>query len=433
MKSRGESFFPYAISKDVIAAAIVVGGLVALAAWVGVKTESMADPTSTDYNPRPEWYFLFLFQLLTYFPGWAEPIVAVIMPSVAILILLLLPFLDRNPSRLLKKRPVLAGMGVVVLIGIGYMTYEGAVMPRTNFPAEQSETIALGKRVYRELNCSYCHSIAGEGGAVGPDLAATGGQLDKKAIEDYFADPSAMVPHTLHPKLNFTPEEMQALTAYVLSLGAPIPYTKEAPVLFEKRCSICHTINGSGGRPGPDLSKVGRFRNQKWIEAFIRDPRAVVDSSSMPAFKDTLNPNEIEDLAAYLSNFRGLPTSPTPTPTPTPAPTPTVTPGPGPTLSPSPTAPPGPTPTPSPSPTATPGPGPSPTATPTVTVSPSPTPTPSPTTTRLPGVPPNIPKVHSTSGCPVCHSEGLGGAPKWPANHVGRTEAMCPACHQRTN
>ncbi len=74
-KKGGESFFPETLARDAVVALLVVGAIVALAIISPAQVEPPADPTSTTYNPRPEWYFLFLFQLLKYFPGELEVIV----------------------------------------------------------------------------------------------------------------------------------------------------------------------------------------------------------------------------------------------------------------------------------------------------------------------------------------------------------------------
>src|SRR4029077_5706544 len=74
LKSAGKSFFPYAIFKDTLVAFLILGVVLALAHFWGAKLEDLADPTDTTYNPRPEWYFLFLFQALKFFPGKWEAV-----------------------------------------------------------------------------------------------------------------------------------------------------------------------------------------------------------------------------------------------------------------------------------------------------------------------------------------------------------------------
>ena len=81
-KEKGVPFFPDILFKDAVVALIVLLILLALTIFVGVSLEEQADPTDTTYNPRPEWYFLFLFQLLKYFPGELEVIGVVVIPTI---------------------------------------------------------------------------------------------------------------------------------------------------------------------------------------------------------------------------------------------------------------------------------------------------------------------------------------------------------------
>src|SRR3990172_5699452 len=90
-KRGGEPFYPDTVFRDVVMALIVFAIVIAFAILFGAPTESVANPTDTTYNPRPEWYFFFLFQMLKYFPGSLEPVAAVVIPSVVIIVLILLP------------------------------------------------------------------------------------------------------------------------------------------------------------------------------------------------------------------------------------------------------------------------------------------------------------------------------------------------------
>src|SRR3972149_266444 len=98
-KEKGVPFFPDIIFKDTVASLLIFIILAALAYFVGAPLEARANPADTTYTPRPEWYFLFLFQALKYFPGKLEVVGVIIIPSLAILVLLLLPFLDRSSRR----------------------------------------------------------------------------------------------------------------------------------------------------------------------------------------------------------------------------------------------------------------------------------------------------------------------------------------------
>ena len=95
-KEHGVPFYPNIIFKDVIVAFVIFLILVALASILGAPLEARANPADTTYTPKPEWYFLFLFQLLKYFPGKLEIVGVVLIPLIAILVLFFLPLLDRR-------------------------------------------------------------------------------------------------------------------------------------------------------------------------------------------------------------------------------------------------------------------------------------------------------------------------------------------------
>ncbi len=84
-KEKGVPFYPDVLFKDAVISLIIFLILIALAYFVGAPLEERADPADTNYTPRPEWYFLFLFQLLKYFPGQLEVIGVVVIPTLAII------------------------------------------------------------------------------------------------------------------------------------------------------------------------------------------------------------------------------------------------------------------------------------------------------------------------------------------------------------
>ena len=168
-KQHGVKFFPEIIYKDLIVSFGIFILLLGLATFVGVKPEPPADPNDTSYIPRPEWYFLFLFQLLKYFPGAIEWVGTTIVPFVAVLALLLLPFYDRSPFRHWSRRKVAISLMGVSVIGIVALTILAAV---TTPPQEEftlagsiSEQIVLGQDLY-SLHCVECHGAEGEGGEI---------------------------------------------------------------------------------------------------------------------------------------------------------------------------------------------------------------------------------------------------------------------------
>ena len=128
----GKPFYPEQLFEDGVAILILFSVLVAMALFVPVPSEEIADPADASYDPRPEWYFLFLFQLLKYFEGPLEVIGTFVIPFVAILLLFLVPFLSRKQRLPLRKRPValtITGISVLSLISL---TILGVRSPRLN-------------------------------------------------------------------------------------------------------------------------------------------------------------------------------------------------------------------------------------------------------------------------------------------------------------
>lgn len=302
LKEAGKSFFPHAVFKDSVVSFLVFCAIAFLAWRYGAELEPLADPTDSTYNPRPEWYFLFLFQALKSFPGEMEAVAAIILPGAAVLLLALVPFLDRGPERRPLKRPFWTGLGVLSLAAISYLTWAGYHSPMTNPVMEKDARVVSGQRLYRELKCSYCHKIGGKGGAVGPELDKVAGEEAEDWLTKHFRDPQAVTPGSTMPKLNLLEDEIADLVAYMKSLG-PEPFTQEAPKLFTENCAACHRVGKEGGDVGPDLSLIGTARDKAYIKHYIQDPSKVVSTSSMPGYEGQLTEVQIEDLARYLSSL----------------------------------------------------------------------------------------------------------------------------------
>ncbi|HVN16095.1 MAG TPA: c-type cytochrome [Anaerolineales bacterium] len=124
---RGEFFWPDSIFKDVIVSLAIFILLILLATFLGVPAEPKADPSDTSYIPRPEWYFLFLFKFLALYGqipllGKIEWIATVVVPGAAVLVLLLMPFIDRNPNRYYGKRVLPISLMAIMVVDIVLLT-----------------------------------------------------------------------------------------------------------------------------------------------------------------------------------------------------------------------------------------------------------------------------------------------------------------------
>lgn len=169
-KAKGEKFYPDVIYQDVLVSFAIFLLLVGLAIFIGVAGEPKADPSDAAYVPRPEWYFLFLFEMLKYFPGKLEWIGTFIIPTIAILAMFLLPFFDRNPDRHFSKRKLAITIMTVVVIGMVALTIMAVA---STPPQEETGTLAVtlpekitaGQDLYSEY-CAECHGPEGEGGEI---------------------------------------------------------------------------------------------------------------------------------------------------------------------------------------------------------------------------------------------------------------------------
>jgi mono/diheme cytochrome c family protein len=325
-KERGVPFFPDIIFKDVVVSLVIFIILVSLAYFLGAPTEARADPNDTTYTPRPEWYFLFLFQLLKYFPGNLEVIGVMVIPGLFILLLLALPFIDKSPKRHFLNRPYASVAALLVVAGIGTLTVlsvREAPPPQVAAPVDQAA--ALYAR-----NCANCH---GPGIQVPPGtdlhqliaqgkhegMPAWGGDLSTDEIDalaGFITSPNGSALFTqecgrcheltvfasgnvqelqrvLDADPNFAPHQNQDVPNWKESLtdterNAILNFlaAPDGQRLFELNCSGCHGVGvaftGTEGQLRDLISKGGQHL-------------------TMPAWQGTLSQADLETLAAYVT------------------------------------------------------------------------------------------------------------------------------------
>src|SRR5690348_17889699 len=123
MKKKGKPFFPYAVFKDSAMMLVVALVIVAMSLILGAEQGPKADPTTTTYTPRPEWYFFFLFELLRIIkPAYLVPLATIGIPTICMILLFLLPFYDRGPERRPERRPIATAAGIFTIAAMGYLT-----------------------------------------------------------------------------------------------------------------------------------------------------------------------------------------------------------------------------------------------------------------------------------------------------------------------
>src|SRR6478672_10104589 len=185
LKKKGKPFFPYAVLKDSIMAMVVVGVIILMSILLGAEQGPKADPTTTTYTPRPDWYFFFLFELLRVIkPPALVPIATIGIPTVAMVLLLLLPFYDRGPERHPLRRPIATTTGILVIVAMAYQTLAAA---ETGAPTEISAAVPAryeaGKEVVAQSGCLACHKLGENGNnGPGPELTHIAQRIPRAAI-----------------------------------------------------------------------------------------------------------------------------------------------------------------------------------------------------------------------------------------------------------
>ena len=218
-KGQGKPFFPYAVAKDGAMAAITLVVIIVMALLFGAELGPKADPTTTTYTPRPEWYFFFLFELLRVIKPPELTFLATIgIPTIALMMLLLLPFYDRSPERHPLKRPIAMIGAAATVAAMAYLSTLGAIAgPPSEIELEVASKYENGKQVVASSGCLGCHKIGENGNKLGPNLTDVGSRLGKAAIARTLVNPTPpMPPYRQMQKDN--PEQFNQLVEYVASL-----------------------------------------------------------------------------------------------------------------------------------------------------------------------------------------------------------------------
>ena len=185
LKKKGKPFFPYAVLKDSAMAFVVVIVVIVMALVLGAEQGPKADPTTTTYVPRPEWYFFFLFELLRVIkPPELVPVATIVIPTICMVLLLLLPFYDRSAERRPERRPIATTAGCLTIVAMAYLTYLGAVAGSpTEIDMKVAPQYEAGKEVVAQSGCLACHKLGENGNhGPGPDLTHIAQNIPRAAI-----------------------------------------------------------------------------------------------------------------------------------------------------------------------------------------------------------------------------------------------------------
>jgi len=309
-----ESFYPYQSARDATVFAAVAAALLAMAWRFPAPLEAIANASDASYVPRPEWYFLPLFELLKLFKGPLEPIGTGLVPGLLLLLLALVPWLDRGADRRASARKVVLGAGITVAAGLGVLLAIGLTdlppggrtkrVGGTGQPPDPA--ILSGADSFELRGCASCHGAGGSGGSPGkglvtlvgrnfaPDLAALTEHVHKKSAahppdED---DPDADIPSMLAyvDVLRYGPVDLSRL---------PGPLRLGGSVIAREDCRKCHAIYGRGSARGPALAGLAARRDRAWIIEQFREPKRHMPTSKMPSFRH-LPDAELAEMADYL-------------------------------------------------------------------------------------------------------------------------------------
>jgi ubiquinol-cytochrome c reductase cytochrome b subunit len=365
---KAEPYWPAQTFKNVVFLFLVTAVLAGLVIYHGgAPLDAPADPSSSDYPARPEWFFLCLFQMLKYFPGRLEWLGSIVVPSSILLVLFLLPLLDKIlPSRLLH---FLACMLVFALTGgAGYLTVEAlhndAVdiqfqQARDKADAEQERALFLASspaagigpegagflmrhdpltqgQAVLEKKCLGCHEFGGEGAS--PQSASDLKDFGSRTwIRGLLENPKAPTYYGSVPSLDGMVEWKKSSKLKGKALDDVADFVASFPLIesdmtpqewlstpglsdhpgyepFQKECGQCHVIEGyteGGLRDAPGLFAWG---SPRWLSRMIRKPGApdqygfFEGEERMPPFgADQLTRSDIEMIIRYLKNDYPVP------------------------------------------------------------------------------------------------------------------------------
>ncbi len=207
---------------------VVMAIIITMSLVLGAELGSKANPTTTTYVPRPEWYFFFLFEVLRVVkPPSLVPLATIGVPTIGMILLFLLPFYDRGPERRPERRPVATITGIVVICAMAYLTYEGAnagsptaIEMTTPTAVVQAGGTALaeyeaGKKVVAQSGCLACHKIGDNGNAgPGPNLTNIASRLPRQGIARTLVNPTAPMPSFK----NLPPKKFTAIVNFLAQL-----------------------------------------------------------------------------------------------------------------------------------------------------------------------------------------------------------------------
>jgi mono/diheme cytochrome c family protein len=252
VEREGKPFFPHAMFHDTVMSLVVAGVIIGLACvwyytaegsedpgWLGPHYTEEADPGTTDFVPRPDWFFYFLFYLLRIFK-WPDTVVlgTVGVPNILLAILIALPFIDVRRERRLSRRPVAIVAAIIVVLAMGTLTYKGATAKealgselKESVPEwaaqqgfEDNEDAVAGAEIFAQVGCGQCHVYLGAGASNlgAPDLSDVGASnRGPQYFSDYVSNPAQFGNNVMPPFAGLGEENLQKLGEFLSASKGP--------------------------------------------------------------------------------------------------------------------------------------------------------------------------------------------------------------------
>jgi ubiquinol-cytochrome c reductase cytochrome b subunit len=250
-----EGFYPRQVLMDMAFALLLMVGLGFLAYFHPVVLGPIANPSDTNFLPRPEWYYLPFFEWLKFWEGPKVVFAVVVTPGILAALFFLLPFLDRGLERRPWRRPIPVLAVAIVMAGILFLGYKSrrddqrdpttaaliAVQDKqevayTAAPFEPyiespggagpvsgpvNPLVSQGRGIFQQQGCSACHGDVGMGTPVAPTLQGTTAKFTQPQLIDLLHNPNAAMRAGHMPAVDISSSDMSALLAYLQVIGTP--------------------------------------------------------------------------------------------------------------------------------------------------------------------------------------------------------------------
>jgi ubiquinol-cytochrome c reductase cytochrome b subunit len=251
-KQKVELFYPRQVLMDLSLTALLIIALGLLCFFVPVELGPPANPADAHYVPRPEWYYLPIFQWLKYWHGSLSVVGVMVIPGVLVAAIIALPFLDRSTERRPWKRPIAMSAYAFVMfafVGLGLRSQyldkhdagvaqqlarqkveEKEYMDKPFEPELSSASLAAanvtladplaakGKAVFEGQSCNACHGDGGVGTAAGPGLVGVSAKFSPDKLRELIEHPTAKMKAGGMPTADLSPDDLTGLITYLASL-----------------------------------------------------------------------------------------------------------------------------------------------------------------------------------------------------------------------